>query len=284
MGRKHGFSFSWRRATGHSAAKGRLSRRIGIPLTRSGRQRKVGRAMGCLLPLLVFLLLLAGLAATLPAFAQKRIPKPIPQRNKAQKTDGRKALVIGLKTQEFKPDPLDPLSKLLSTKEEQGLVKVLTDYDKFEDRTRYWTAPVSIRDQFPDDLSVSGYFYYRGRGAGRPIESIGLVFFSKSAKWKYLRDATLTTLVDDERIPLGPPIKRSSEISDSGNPYIDDHLRETLSFRIRYSLLNKIATGKIVEMRLGSTEFQLDREFLTALQRLLKKVEPVAPKHLKRTR
>ena len=43
MGRKHGFSFSWKRAMGISAAKGRLSRRIGIPLTRSGRQRKFGK-------------------------------------------------------------------------------------------------------------------------------------------------------------------------------------------------------------------------------------------------
>jgi hypothetical protein len=46
MGRKYGLSFSWRRATGLSAAKGRLSRAIGIPLTRSGRQRKVGRVLG----------------------------------------------------------------------------------------------------------------------------------------------------------------------------------------------------------------------------------------------
>jgi hypothetical protein len=35
--------FSWRRAIGLSAAKARLSRRIGIPLTRSGRQRKLGK-------------------------------------------------------------------------------------------------------------------------------------------------------------------------------------------------------------------------------------------------
>jgi len=47
MGRKFGVSFSWRRAVGISAFKGRLSRRIGIPLTRSGRQRKAGRALGC---------------------------------------------------------------------------------------------------------------------------------------------------------------------------------------------------------------------------------------------
>ncbi len=47
MGRKFGFSFSAKRALGISSAKGKLSRSIGIPLTRQGRQRKVGRSMGC---------------------------------------------------------------------------------------------------------------------------------------------------------------------------------------------------------------------------------------------
>jgi hypothetical protein len=46
MGRKFGFSFSWKRALGLSAAKGKLSRAIGIPLTKSGRQRKAGRLLG----------------------------------------------------------------------------------------------------------------------------------------------------------------------------------------------------------------------------------------------
>lgn len=40
-----GLSFSWRRALGVSTFKGRVSRRIGIPLTRSGRQRKAGRLL-----------------------------------------------------------------------------------------------------------------------------------------------------------------------------------------------------------------------------------------------
>jgi hypothetical protein len=51
--------FSWKRAVGISAAKARLSRRIGIPLTKSGRERKLGRMVsggGCL----VVLGLLAG--------------------------------------------------------------------------------------------------------------------------------------------------------------------------------------------------------------------------------
>jgi hypothetical protein len=51
--------FSWKRAIGISAAKARLSRRIGIPLTRGGRERKLGRLIsggGCV----VVLTLLVG--------------------------------------------------------------------------------------------------------------------------------------------------------------------------------------------------------------------------------
>jgi hypothetical protein len=38
--------FSWRRLLGISAFKSKISRAIGVPLTRSGRQRKVGRFLG----------------------------------------------------------------------------------------------------------------------------------------------------------------------------------------------------------------------------------------------
>jgi hypothetical protein len=47
MGKKFGLSFSWKRAVGLSAAKGRISRGIGVPLTKQGRQRKWGQATGC---------------------------------------------------------------------------------------------------------------------------------------------------------------------------------------------------------------------------------------------
>jgi hypothetical protein len=48
--------FSWKRAIGLSAAKARLSRRIGIPLTKGGRERKLGRLVsggGCLVVLAI---------------------------------------------------------------------------------------------------------------------------------------------------------------------------------------------------------------------------------------
>ncbi len=53
--------FSWKRALGVTRIKGSISRATGIPLTRSGRQRKVGKALtggGCLLPALFVVALL----------------------------------------------------------------------------------------------------------------------------------------------------------------------------------------------------------------------------------
>ena len=48
-----GLSFSWKRALGISQAQARLSRKLGIPLSKSGRQRMMGRRMGCILPVIL---------------------------------------------------------------------------------------------------------------------------------------------------------------------------------------------------------------------------------------
>ena len=39
--------FSWKRLVGISGMKSRISRNIGVPLSSSGRQRKLGAATGC---------------------------------------------------------------------------------------------------------------------------------------------------------------------------------------------------------------------------------------------
>jgi hypothetical protein len=46
---KYGFSFSWKRALGISAAKQRFARQTEIPTTQSGLERKVGRGIISLL-------------------------------------------------------------------------------------------------------------------------------------------------------------------------------------------------------------------------------------------
>ena len=50
--------FSWNRLLGISAAKAKLSRQIGIALTKSGRQRKMGAAMGCSTYAVIFMIIL----------------------------------------------------------------------------------------------------------------------------------------------------------------------------------------------------------------------------------
>lgn len=57
-----GVSFSWKRAVGITRMKQRISRQTGIPMTRSGRQRKMGQAAGCCVPLLVLTALMAAVA------------------------------------------------------------------------------------------------------------------------------------------------------------------------------------------------------------------------------
>jgi hypothetical protein len=42
---KYGFSFSWKRALGVSSAKQKFARSTGIPTTKSGMERKVGRSL-----------------------------------------------------------------------------------------------------------------------------------------------------------------------------------------------------------------------------------------------
>lgn len=58
MARKKGFripglSFSWKRAVGLTQLKAKASRKIGIPFTKAGRQRKLAGAAGCCIPALL---------------------------------------------------------------------------------------------------------------------------------------------------------------------------------------------------------------------------------------
>ncbi len=58
--------FSWKRATGITNAKRKISKATGIPLTKSGRQRKVGRYVtggGCAMPFILTLSVIGAILA-----------------------------------------------------------------------------------------------------------------------------------------------------------------------------------------------------------------------------
>lgn len=50
--------FSWKRLLGITAFKSRISRTVGIPFTKTGRERKVGAALGPVVPIAI--LMMAG--------------------------------------------------------------------------------------------------------------------------------------------------------------------------------------------------------------------------------
>jgi hypothetical protein len=43
MGKKFGFTFSWKRASGISGIRSSLAQRIGVPTSRGGIERKIGK-------------------------------------------------------------------------------------------------------------------------------------------------------------------------------------------------------------------------------------------------
>ena len=63
MGKKFGISFSWKRAVGISGLKNKISRKIKITLTSQGRQRKLGRMMGCRTIALIYLSIFFSIVA-----------------------------------------------------------------------------------------------------------------------------------------------------------------------------------------------------------------------------
>lgn len=65
--RKNLGGFSMKRALGVTKVKSRISRATGVPLSRSGRQRKIGKMMGgCLIPtVIIAAVLITALSAVL---------------------------------------------------------------------------------------------------------------------------------------------------------------------------------------------------------------------------
>ena len=45
MGRNFGFSFSWKRALGITGMKNKIARQTGIPTTKGGIERKIGKIL-----------------------------------------------------------------------------------------------------------------------------------------------------------------------------------------------------------------------------------------------
>ncbi|MCE5286968.1 MAG: PDZ domain-containing protein [Pelosinus sp.] len=127
-----GLSFSPKRALGISKAQSKLSRELGIPLSKSGRQRKMGAAMGCLLPILLTIVLTL-LLSSIVAFAAT----PQVTINDAKKSDVMAAIVPEMTTNGFSVKAINEYSVTFSQYKDNFWASVFTGSTSFEARMTY---------------------------------------------------------------------------------------------------------------------------------------------------
>ncbi len=171
---------------------------------------------------------------------------------------------------------VDPFSKLLLTDAElqeadkklARMDDLLTNYDRFEDKTTAWVPydRVDVKNIAYQNLRVTAFFTYRGKIVGTPVDRMGLIFRSSSSEWTYLKRSDLIAIVDGERLSLGGPFARDSNVSSS---YGGAQVEEVLEFKLEYLELRKIASARRVEVRLGPAEFEFDSSFRGSLRTLI---------------
>jgi hypothetical protein len=148
-----------------------------------------------------------------------------------------------------------------------------TKYDRFEDKTTVWIYPdrIYVKNLTYQNLRVTAFFIYHGKAAETPIEKMGLQFISTSRELTYLKKNDLIAIIDGERLPLGRPSAKDSDVSSS---YAGVEVEEILEFNATYQDLKKLAYARQVEMRLGPAEFDLHASFLRSICTLISCLTP----------
>ena len=148
---------------------------------------------------------------------------------------------------------------------------IIKEYDRFEDRTRYWTTPARITQEL--DLTVT--FSFKGAGAGHEIEGFRLIFTSNASDWRYLRNSQLYLRIDGKSVNFGPAKAVSNDVK---SRYSDVSVQEILLYPTDYRMLQRISNANVVEIRLGATETRLPHYLFTDIKELLGKVQTVPKK------
>lgn len=160
--------------------------------------------------------------------------------------------------------------------------KLLIKYDRFKDKTVVASALSHIKQLEQTELrnhelvvinentpffhfDVLSYFEFDGQRKPATIPAVVLGFKTISRNGQFDSDPELYAIADGERFQLGR-LMRNKEIFRLLDVI---QVHETLVLRVPMSTCSKIAKSKTVEMRLGSYEFQLQKENLEALGKLV---------------
>lgn len=127
--------------------------------------------------------------------------------------------------------------------------------------TRTYEMSKDIKLSYDLELSV---FATSKDGGKSPPPHVNLYFHSKSSEWEYMDFHPLVLLVDGKRLSWGE--KGLSWDGTVGNGYVLEHMQ----LQVTPALFKQIAFAKVVEGKLGLTEFTVayeDREAFRTIAR-----------------
>jgi hypothetical protein len=137
--------------------------------------------------------------------------------------------------------------------------------------------PVNMADEFKDlttmqvglqvapSLRLSIAALYEGK-VSQPPDRVALNFVSKAMHWRYLRNSTLTLVVDGERVPLAD-LERTGSV---GTGYVLEFLGTSIPFAAFLEIVN----ASSVSGRLFTTDFRLEKQQLEALRDFATRLQP----------
>lgn len=154
--------------------------------------------------------------------------------------------------------------------------KIETTYDKENDRTLVFFKLIPIKAletpkenydvQWSDErLELSAYFAYQGQTFATPIW-VTISFLSSTENPQKYQDHLLTAKADNERLTLGKMkiLRTVSQTRRGEQPLI----KQAMELPISYQDFLRLANAKKVKFKLGSTEFELEKEVLEAIRDL----------------
>jgi hypothetical protein len=132
-------------------------------------------------------------------------------------------------------------------------------YDRFKDETTVKLKPQRILDsKSPRQvLEMSAEATFKGEGPRQGDETVRVTFTSLAGENPYQEPLELNFIVDGERV-RGAAAGVGIPYNPKASPAPELKVARDITAFVSLDALNKITSGKAVEMRLGPTELTLD--------------------------
>lgn len=136
------------------------------------------------------------------------------------------------------------------------------EYDKFKDQTLAHVGPFAISSK-GGMVGLYARFLFKGSRVKEPVDTFYLGIVRYGRRWQFLHTDKVYLLIDGERFAIDAA--RGSRIGGS-RAYLTE---EWLTVPVDAATFQKLASGKIAELKAGNIEAALKDEHLEAFRDLI---------------